>query len=66
MIKTPKFNKVNVIMDDGSTYLGKDIPPHPLGDTENLVSFIEEGDLIKVIPMRFVKCIDFYWEDQNE
>lgn len=51
--------KISVFLKDGQTFLNKDIPTKPFGDTERIVAFWNE-DKILMIPMDQVDFIEFF------
>lgn len=67
MIYTPNTNKVNVLLRDGTEYLGKDVGPKPMGDNDRVICFFngKGGTDFMVIPLDLVKNIVFYWEDES-
>lgn len=62
-VENPNNLKMNVFMKDGREFLGCDLTPKPMGDTERSVGFWHEN-AIKVVPLRDVLHYEFY-EDSD-
>lgn len=47
---------VDVYLKTGETFIGKDIPVRPMGETENVISFWNDDELY-IIPMNDVQKV---------
>lgn len=53
--------KINVVLKSGKSFLGKDVPPKPLGEHERVISFWDDN-AIMCFPMEQVLYFSLYTE----
>jgi len=55
-------NKINVYLRDGTSHLGKIMPPRPFGEYERAVGFINQDETLTMIPLDLVAKVVMYYE----
>lgn len=53
--------KINVILRDGTQFIGKDITPKPMGEHDRVISFWDERKL-KAYPLDLVEYFEYTFD----
>lgn len=52
--------KMDVVMKDGREFIGCDVPPKPQGETELVVGFWLDDNVLRMVPLQDVLHVDYY------